>query len=227
MTRTDGDERAITLLLVRHGESVGNVERRLQGPDDPLTERGRRQAADLATYLAGRGDVVTVYTSPLARATATAQCIGRALAIEPVERSRLAEIDVGCASGLRFDDWEERFPEHAARFHEDGVSFEWPGGESGLEFGERVLREIDDVLASRPASGSVVVVSHGGALAWVIEYLRGESNGDWPSRYMGLANASITEVRFDPGGSVSFISHNEVGHLSPDPDDEVAVGESG
>ena len=60
------------LLLVRHGESAGNLTRILQGRDDPLTERGRRQARELAAYLGARGDVRAIYTSPLGRAAETA-----------------------------------------------------------------------------------------------------------------------------------------------------------
>ena len=78
------------LLLVRHGETVGNVERRLQGVDDPLTERGRRQARDIAAHLAARGDVRSLYTSPLPRALETARTIGEAVRLAPVPRAALA-----------------------------------------------------------------------------------------------------------------------------------------
>ena len=83
------------LLLVRHGETVGNILRQLQGDDDPLTERGRRQAREVASYLAGRGDLRALYASPLIRAFETAQVIGAAVGLAPQPRPGLAEINVG------------------------------------------------------------------------------------------------------------------------------------
>lgn len=66
-------------LLVRHGESVWNGERRIQGHQDPpLSERGRRQADRLVARLAPHVTpaVAAVFTSPLRRAIETAQRIG-------------------------------------------------------------------------------------------------------------------------------------------------------
>jgi probable phosphoglycerate mutase len=60
------------LLLVRHGETDWNTERRLQGHAAiPLSARGRRQAASLARHLAGH-PVDACYTSDLRRALETA-----------------------------------------------------------------------------------------------------------------------------------------------------------
>ena len=98
------------LLLVRHGESVGNLTHILQGPDDPLTERGRRQAREIAAYLASRGDVRALYTSPLVRAYETAAIIGEALGLTPIPREALAEINVGEAAGLTLEEWAARSP---------------------------------------------------------------------------------------------------------------------
>lgn len=216
------------LLLVRHGETDGNVERRLQGPDDPLTERGRRQARELATHLAGRADIVALYASPLARAWETAGAIGGELGIDPVPRPGLAEIDIGDAAGLTFDEWAERHPDQAKRFGDDGLEFRWPGGESGRDVAVRTAAEIEDVLEThRRETGAVVLVSHGGALAWILSHLLGESDDKWPSDHMLLENCSVTEafIPEDGRGAVAFVCRNDVGHLTPDPDAEAAVGD--
>ena len=216
------------LLLVRHGETEGNVQRRLQGSEDPLTERGRRQAAEIAAHLSGRDDVVALYASPYRRAFDTARAIGDALDVEPEPRPALAELDVGDAAGYRFEAWVEEFPEEAERFRLEGVDYAWPGGESGLDLSARTEREIDHILgAHRREADSVVIVSHGGALAWIIAHLLGEPDGEWPHSYTRLDNCSITEAEIPPNGTgpTKFFYTNEVGHLSPDPDEEVATGE--
>ncbi|CAA9411027.1 MAG: hypothetical protein AVDCRST_MAG03-1866 [uncultured Rubrobacteraceae bacterium] len=215
------------LLLVRHGETAGNVGRRLQGADDPLTERGRRQAGEIAAHIAGRDDVVALYASPYRRAFDTARAIGDALGLEPEPRASLAEIDVGDAAGYRFEAWVEEFPEEAERFRLEGVDYRWPGGESGLDLSARTEREMDRILeAHRREAGAVVVVSHGGSLAWIIAHLLGEPDGEWPHSYARLDNCSITEAEIPPNGTgpAKFLYTNEVGHLSPDPEEEAATG---
>ncbi len=213
------------LLLVRHGESAGNLTRQLQGPEDPLTERGRRQAREIAAHLTGRGDVIALYASPLARALETARIIGAAVGLTPVPRAGLAEIDIGDAQGLTFDEWAARFPAEAARFRDEGVDYIWPGGESGRQLGARTAAEIDRIVsAHRLEAGAVVVVSHGGALAWIIDHLLREPRGRWPRHQ--LDNCSLTEVTIDPADeqAVRFVCQNEVGHLTPDPEGEIATG---
>jgi broad specificity phosphatase PhoE len=217
----------VRLLLLRHGETEGNLGRQLQGPEDPLTERGRRQAGELAAHLAGRGDVAALYASPLGRALETARIVGEAVGLEPTPRPALAEIDVGRAAGIAFDDWRERFPEEFSRFEADGVDYEWPGGESGRQLASRASTEIERIIREHSEEpGAVAVVSHGGALAWVISHLLGEPDDRWPREHMGLENCSVTEVevRADGEPRATFIRRNEIGHLSPDPDAEVATG---
>jgi broad specificity phosphatase PhoE len=217
----------LRLLLVRHGETEGNASRKLQGPDDPLTERGRRQAEEIAAHLSGRDDVVALYASPYRRAFDTARAIGGALGVEPEPRPALAELDVGDAAGYRFEAWVEEYPEEAERFRTEGVAYSWPGGESGRDLSVRAEGEIERILeAHGHEAGAVVVVSHGGALAWIIAHLLGESEGKWPYSYARLENCSITEAEIPAGGKgpAEFLYTNEVGHLSSDPDEEAATG---
>src|SRR3712207_3489162 len=128
------------LLLVRHGESTGNVTRVLQGRDDPLTERGRGQARAIARHLAARGDVQAIYTSPLARAYETARIIGAAVGVEPEPREGFAEIDVGQAAGLTLEEWIARFPAEEERFQREGLDFVWPAAKVGANWQRAQLR---------------------------------------------------------------------------------------
>ena len=214
------------LILVRHGETRGNVLRMLQGAEDPLTERGRRQAEELASHLAGREDVRALYTSPYPRALETARAIGCALGLEPVQRAGLAEVDVGEAAGWRFEEWAEAFPGEAEKFRVGGLDYAWPKGESGRDVAARTAAELDRVLdAHRTEGGAVVIVSHGGALAWVISRLLREPGDEWPFDHARLENCSITEAEVLDGAPANFLYKNDVAHLSPDPDEEAATGQ--
>lgn len=214
------------LLLVRHGETEGNVSRRLAGADDPLTDRGREQARELAAHLSGRDDIVALYASPYVRALETARAIGAEIGMEPVQRARLAEVDVGEAVGYRFEEWAEKFPEEAERFRTEGLDYAWPGGESGRQISARTEAELGEILDEhRCEGGTVVLVSHGGALAWIIAHLLGEPDGEWPHEYALLENCSLSEAEVNPDGPAKFLYTNEIGHLSPDPDAEAATGQ--
>ncbi len=210
------------LLLVRHGESLGNVTRVMQGRDDPLTDRGRRQAREVAAYLRERGDIRFIYASPLARAFETSQIIGHAVGVEPQPRENLAEINVGSAAGHSFQDWATSFPEEAARFRTEGVDYAFPGGETARHLGERVAGEIARITADHhDEPGSVVVVSHGGALAWILAHLLDEPRDTWPT--YEFHNCSLTEATID-GGKATLVCRNEIGHLQPEPEEQVATG---
>ncbi len=209
------------LLLVRHGQTLGNVLRQLQDEHDPLTDLGRRQAGEVATYLASLGAVTALYSSPHQRALDTAQIIGATLGHAPQPRPAWAEINVGRAAGHTFADWRTAFPKESAAFRTNGVGYAWPDGESGGDVSRRVAAELVWLFERhREDTAPVIVVSHGGALAWAIVHLLREPGDRWPSEHMGLGNCSVTEVLIDhaqwaAGHPAVFVRRNVVEHLSP------------
>ncbi len=213
------------LVLVRHGESTGNITQVLQGRDETLTERGRTQARAVSAHIAKSYDVRALYASPLARAWETASIIGEAIGMQPEPREPLAEINVGRAAGLTVQQWVDQHPEQERGWTSDGIDFVWPGGESGRALGKRMAAELDRIIEQhRDEDGTIVAVSHGGALAWAIGYLLRESLEHWPRH--DFDNCSITEVQF---GAVAddepvFVCRNDVAHLSMVPNEEVATG---
>jgi len=213
------------LLLVRHGESVGNVAQVMQGSDDPLTDNGRRQAHAIARALAERGNIRRIYASPLARALETAQTIGAALEIAPELRPGLAEINIGRAAGYSLKEWIAKYPEDSAGFHVNGVDYVFPDGESGRQLGTRVAAELDQIIAAhRGEEGATVVVSHGGALAWGLAYLLGEVSESWPRH--AFDNCSLTEIMVPDTVDQPYtvVRHNDIAHLEPEPTEEAATG---
>lgn len=150
-----------TLLLVRHGQTQWNLERRVQGHTDiPLGEAGVAQARALAEELASE-TLVAVYASDLARARSTAEIVaqrhGLVVEIDP----RLREKNFGSWEGLTDLEIAERFPD-ARRGH-------WGDGETTEEVSERALAAVAGIVALHPA-GSVLVVSHGGPLRALLDH---------------------------------------------------------
>jgi 2,3-bisphosphoglycerate-dependent phosphoglycerate mutase len=141
----------MTILLVRHGETVGNATRVVQRPDAALTERGLRQATRLAARLLAHG-FAHVLCSDLVRARMTAAPLRtRGATIE--ETPLLQERDFGDLRGTPY-----------AELTEDpfAPTYVPPNGESVEAFHRRVARAFE-LIAERRArlSGPLVVVTHG------------------------------------------------------------------
>jgi broad specificity phosphatase PhoE len=180
------------LLLIRHGESVGNALGRFQGHSDvSLSELGRAQAEHLASYLATHWAVSAVYASPLRRAVDTARSIVEALQVPLNLDGRLKEIDVGPLTGLTLDEVKERFPKTYAAWQEGTFWGSVPGGESRLAFSTRVCTAMAEIV-SRHSGESVAVVSHGGALGIYLSELLGLAP-DRPAPFV-FYNASLSIV---------------------------------
>lgn len=154
-----------TILLVRHGETDWNRERRWQGhADRPLNETGREQARALAEQLAA-DPPAAIYSSDLARARETAQIVADRLGLPVALDRRLREVDVGEWSGMTAAEVELSYPDGMRRRLAGGTG--WEGGERYEEMAERVVAALHEIAAAE--SGSVLVVSHGGAMraAWL------------------------------------------------------------
>src|SRR3990172_9036971 len=119
------------LLLARHGETAWNENGRFQGARVTvgLSERGRRQAAALASAIAPLRPVA-IYSSPLPRALETARAIGQPLGLKPSPVDALREMEIGQMEGLTGKDMEKRFPEFTVLWRQDPSSVAMPGGES-------------------------------------------------------------------------------------------------
>lgn len=150
-----------TLYLARHGQSDWNATLRWQGhADRPLTELGRRQAAELAEHLADTA-IDAVYSSDLVRARETAAPIARLKGLEIVELPELREVDVGSWSGLSRTEAQQRFPEGYARWTRGGHG--WDDGETYEQMTERVVGAALRIAEAHPEE-SVLLVAHGGPI---------------------------------------------------------------
>ena len=152
------------LILVRHGESVGNSENRLQGQEDyPLTERGEQQAELTGRRLAAEG-TSAVYTSPLLRAFSTAKKIADQAGVEPKVLADVAEYHFGEMGGLTYAEVRERFAADPTTANIRAADRVYPGEEGRDNFLRRVTESIWGVIDAHPGE-SVAVVSHGGPIA--------------------------------------------------------------
>ena len=184
------------LLLVRHGETDWNAERRFQGHADPsLNDVGRNQAQEVADALVGER-VDAVYTSDLARARETAEIIAERLGIPVIAVEELREIDVGEWQGLTWPEIEERYPEGVRAWHESGHG--WQAGETYDELGERILAVLRRIAAEH-AGERVLVVGHGGTVRAVRAHLEGRSVAESRRDSPAIANCEVFRIGSENG----------------------------
>ncbi|MBZ0293077.1 MAG: histidine phosphatase family protein [Anaerolineae bacterium] len=174
------------VLLIRHGETDWNLERRWQGFEPTsLNANGLEQADTLAQYLRER-PIGAVYCSDLPRALQTAAALAQVLGLEPRADIRWREIHVGIFQGLVISEVEQRYPVEIASFRSSDVDFVIPNGESRRMLGKRVYEAFEEVV-EQPTGPEIAIVSHGGTIRRLIATLFGEAADS-----TFLPNTSIT-----------------------------------
>lgn len=155
------------ICLARHGETDWNKRGILQGwTDVPINDLGRHQAHAMAQAYAPAG-FDAVWSSPLVRASETAQIIATTLKLPPpCQHEGLKERHFGAIQGIPKDELAELNPAQLAQILRRNPAAQFVGGESMDEFADRVLGAVTDI-GSRHPHQRVLVVTHG----WVLDIL--------------------------------------------------------
>jgi probable phosphoglycerate mutase len=196
------------LMLVRHGETDWNVQRRYQGQTDvPLSGFGMRQAELVAERLTG-DKINAVYASDLSRAWETAQIIAGKSGLEVFPEPRLRELKFGILEGLTFEEAEKQYPEMIAAWL-DNFNNTPDGAETIDQFTARIVSLLND-LKQKHNKQVVLLVGHGGSLSEILRVILGLSpEKRW---YFEMENASLSEVLISED-YVSLKRLNDTCHL--------------
>ena len=200
-----------TLLLVRHGESLGNRDELFLGHTDlGLSELGHRQAAALAAALRDR-HLDAVYSSDLCRAMQTVAPAAADHGLAVIPRRDLREIFAGDWEGERFDGLIVKWPKERDTWKTNIGAACPPNGERVSELYERVARALAALAAENPGK-TLLVGTHATPVRATCARLLG----------LGLArmfevswapNASITTVEFEDGVE-RLIAYHDAAHLA-------------
>ena len=210
------------IVLIRHGETAWNAERRLQGHIDiVLNPEGQRQAAALAAALAG-GQLDAIVASDLQRALQTAEAVASARGLPVQVDPALRERCFGGFEGLLYAEIEQRFPLEFAAWQARDIDAAMPHGERIAEtfrqFYERSVSAILGWAATHPGQ-TIALVAHGGVLECAYRAAL-----DLPletPRTFPVLNASINRFAVAKG-KLRLLSWGEVAHLAPRALDELS-----
>ncbi|MBV9823090.1 MAG: histidine phosphatase family protein [Actinobacteria bacterium] len=176
------------LVLLRHGRTAWNAERRYQGQEDPpLDEVGEMQALEAAALVAAMHPDLVV-SSDLRRAEQTARKVVALTGHELVLDHRLRERHLGHWQGLTREEVQARYPEEFADWLA-GRDVLRRGGESRQDVASRAVK----ALAELPEVELTVLVSHGATSMCLSAALLGLPQT--PSVLGPLANCHWTELR--------------------------------
>lgn len=209
------------ILLIRHGETDWNVDKRLQGHIDiGLNEAGQRQVLALGEALAREG-IDAVFASDLQRARDTAQAVAGVAGLVVQIDAGLRERCYGAFEGLRHTEIEAHYPEAYRQWKAREPDFRYPAGEriaeTMREFYERSVAAVRRVLASGRYR-KVAIVTHGGVLECVHHWASQTSFAQ--PRTFDIFNASVNRLHWD-GERAHIRSWGEIGHLQRETLDEV------
>jgi broad specificity phosphatase PhoE len=169
------------LVLVRHGQSHGNVDRRLdtRPPGEALTELGRDQAR--AFGRSWEHPVGLLAHSTALRAFETAAEIGEQLGLSAVELDGIHEVQAGDLEDRNDDEAHEEFNAIYRLWQRGDLEVPIPGGETAQQVLDRYLPVVTQLrlrfLDDHAWTGDIVVVSHGAAIRLVSTALAGVDPG--------------------------------------------------
>ncbi len=146
------------IYVMRHGQSVINVEKRLTCRiyEGDLTDKGRAQSERAAAWFADKG-LTQIRSSPFDRTRQTAEIVGTALGLAPVVDDDLREADCGDVENMPFEEALSVWRRIYVRWLLFDAEARFPGGESYAEAIERLAR----ALGKSAPDETVLLITHG------------------------------------------------------------------
>ncbi|KLO22304.1 alpha-ribazole phosphatase [Marinitoga sp. 1197] len=158
----------MNLILIRHGETEANVKKIYSGWSDfPLTKKGKIQIEIIKEKIRDK-KIDKIYSSPLKRSYYTALEVAKIFNIKVEKREELKEINFGYFEGKNIETIQREYENEYIKWIRDYKNFIFPGGESFIEFYNRVVNFIEK---KKNENKTYLIVSHCGVIRIIIVYL--------------------------------------------------------
>jgi probable phosphoglycerate mutase len=148
------------IIFLRHAQAENNAKRILAGRTEGvhLTKTGIEQAEQIIKYLKPL-DISAIYSSPIERASHTAEIVAKNRSLEVVLDERLTEIDMGKFTRMNYDDMFAKYGNIFLKFYENDPVISEHEVETFPDVQKRVLDMVDDVL-KKHNNENVILVTH-------------------------------------------------------------------
>lgn len=183
----------LQVYLVRHGETLWNAERRIQGQSDsPLTDKGETQARQVAERAKALG-ITHIITSDLGRTRRTAEIIADICGCDVTLEPRLRELNMGVLERRPLDSLTEEEEGWRRQLVNGTADGRIPEGESMQELSGRMHAALAACL-ELPEGSRPLLVSHGMALGCLVSTILGLPA--YAERRLRLRNCSISRIDY-------------------------------
>lgn len=199
------------LIIVRHCQAQGNLERFFQGKiDSEITQKGRAQIGAVSELLSAE-PIDVFYTSSLRRARQTADGINLYHDVPIITDDRVAEINAGKWEGRYLTDIEKEYPQAYSDWCNEPSVFQAPDGESMKQVYDRMKAAVDDIIKDNDGK-TVCIVSHGCAIKCLMCYLHGWEVDNIAAVPIGT-NTAVNVVKADGISPPEIVMENYTDHL--------------
>jgi len=196
------------IILIRHGETDYNLNRKYCGfSDPPLNDTGVLQAEKLAKKIRHL-KIDKIYSSDLKRAHQTAGIIFPDKNVELTDNFR--EMNFGIFEGLNYKEITAKTPNLYQDWINDPIKTTIPEGENLISMNTRVKEKLNGIIANNDKK-TIVIITHAGPLRVILcEALNKNLSMFWQ---IDQDNAAVNIIDYASNASVKVISMNEISHL--------------
>lgn len=197
------------IYLTRHGQTLWNIEKRLQGRgNSPLTEQGIERAKELRDRIKYI-HIDIIYSSPIERALTTANIIKGDKSIEVITDDGLMEMCFGDYEGQITDEVMKENPNwDISLIMKGNTELTAPNGENLAEVRDRVARSMNKIIEENRGK-TILIVAHGITLKAIMYYFK---DGEVNSEVMG--QATLTKVNVDENNKFYIEFKNDNSHFT-------------
>lgn len=197
------------IYLTRHGQTLWNIEKRLQGRgNSPLTEQGIERAKELRDRIKYI-HIDIIYSSPIERALTTANIIKGDKSIEVITDDGLMEMCFGDYEGKITDEVMKENPNwDISLIMKGNTELTAPNGENLAEVRDRVARTMNKIIEANRGK-TILIVAHGITLKAIMYYFK---DGEVNSEVMG--QATLTKVNVDENNKFYIEFKNDNSHFT-------------
>jgi len=189
----------MTIYLIRHGETIANLEKWFAGVTDvALTEKGIGQAV-LAGEKLKDIQFDAMYSSTLKRAYDTAKIIAKHQSVEVVALEDIKEMNFGIWEGKKLSEIKSQDGPLLNQWFVDFETFIVPEGESVNAMFERVTTAYKSIIAPYDLDSDIkiAIVAHGGVIQSLLSFLCfGDNSGYWKFR---IDNCGVNKIEYAMG----------------------------
>lgn len=188
-----------TLIIVRHGQSVSNLQKRFTGQHETvLTELGHLQAENTARFLKDY-PIDCIYSSDLTRAMETAEHTARDHGLEIIPDAGLREINAGLWEGMEYNAIRNTYFDDYQTWLTDLGRAHPTGGESVFQLAVRIYAAVERILADNQGK-TIAIFTHATPLRMLGCLWHGLRPED-AMKINGCANASVSIAEYEDDGS--------------------------